>query len=69
MNEVILRGVIIWHQYMNGRIINHTTTDFEGSLAAFQEALRVEEHDNTRQLKNAVDNQLLSIFHSFVQIS
>ena len=61
----MLRGMIIWHYYLDGKLVNSSATTFEGTEDQLQKQI-AENYDETLS-KGGVG--LIGIFHNFVLFS
>lgn len=60
-----VHGLITWHYFRNGKLVNSSTTEFEGTVADLQKTIR----NNYDEMDKFVgDDETRIIFHDFIPL-
>jgi len=62
----MLRGLIVWHHYQNGDLINCSQDYFKGSFEGLQLVINNNQNENEK-LRN-VRHSIILIFHAFIPV-
>ena len=57
-----MSGLIVWHFYRNGIIVNSLAEDFEGSVEQFKQKI----DSNFVEMKDCERIETIRIFHGFI---